>query len=205
VRGPCLLLLGPWTGDAEVLPFPSPSAACAAWMAFVRWTSQNCIFYSTVAMAHECCRYRGPAPPADPDEQLVMDVTLRQKLHIHAPKLVLWLLFEGITVARTITRVSAQPHPHLPAASLLPGCTSAWPAVKLRPGPAQPVQHQRTAAAVQSQARNDTIFSASTGRSARLHSSAVHPLPFRSSAHAHRARRRCCHGGAGSPPRRAGG
>lgn len=41
----------------------------AAWMSLMRWTAYNSIFFVTLTTAHECCRYRGPNPSPNPDEQ----------------------------------------------------------------------------------------------------------------------------------------
>lgn len=37
--------------------------------------------------------------------QLIMDISSRQKLRLHAPKLLLWVPFEACTIATTVLRV----------------------------------------------------------------------------------------------------
>ncbi len=47
--------------------------------------------------------------------QLIMDVSGRQKLRLHAPKLLLWAIFEGFVIATTVMRVrrmGAEVHPN---------------------------------------------------------------------------------------------
>ncbi|PSC69206.1 alpha beta-hydrolase [Micractinium conductrix] len=78
-----------------------------AWLAFVRWSCYNLYFMWVVMMAHACCRYRGPDPNPDPDEQLVMDCTPRQKLRLHAPKLLLlWAPFQALICADLYERIN---------------------------------------------------------------------------------------------------
>ncbi|KAL4439948.1 hypothetical protein ABPG75_002949 [Micractinium tetrahymenae] len=95
-----------------LIPFSLTLAYDCVWfdssidgIAFVRWTAYNCFFTFCVCMAHACCRFRGPNPPEDPDEQLVMDISPAQKLRVHAPKLLLFLPFQAMVSADLYARL----------------------------------------------------------------------------------------------------
>ncbi|EFN52844.1 hypothetical protein CHLNCDRAFT_138296 [Chlorella variabilis] len=76
-----------------------------AWLSLVRWSAYSTVFLAMLIFAHECCRYHGPDPPDDPDQQLVMDVAARQKIRVHAPKLVLWGIAEALVLVGFVVRL----------------------------------------------------------------------------------------------------